>query len=233
MSVLYWIAAILIVAGVLVSVGYTFWESVFIGTFFLPGALAAGFFYPKVSFKDKGSGIRDAIFITFGIILGEILVIIIAGSVISLMRYGHLDFENKPVFPDILTNPVFISIIVAILCIGNYFWGRWLNVRYPREIKPVVFLSERKAVSLYPSEIQFIESNDSFTTVHASDERSFRNKTSISQWEAILGEMFIRVHRSYLVNRNAVTSVEGETVTVDGYELPISRKYRENVKGLC
>ena len=42
-----------------------------------------------------------------------------------------------------------------------------------------------------------------------------------------LGEGFVRIHRSYLVNRACITSAGSDTLQVAGRELPISRKYRK------
>ena len=49
----YWLVSILLVSIVLTSLGYRFIEAVFIGTMFLPGALAAKYFLPKVDYKNR------------------------------------------------------------------------------------------------------------------------------------------------------------------------------------
>lgn len=79
----------------------------------------------------------------------------------------------------------------------------------------------------------YVESNDDITTVIATGGRRFRNKTPISQWEAILSPHFIRIHRSYLVNMTAITRVDGDLLYVEDIELPISRKYRDAVVNAC
>ena len=84
-----------------------------------------------------------------------------------------------------------------------------------------------KTVTLDVHEIAYIESNDTEVSLVTCDSRSFRNKTRIGQWEAILGEDFVRIHRSYLVNRSAITSVSADTVMAAGHSLPLSRKYRK------
>lgn len=226
LTIVFWSAAILMVAAVVMSMGYRFTESLFIGTLFLPGALAVKYFYPMVSFNDKASGVRDTVFITIGVILGEILLFIIAHYILQMIRddsYNIYDWEN---LPDILSNPVFIAIIIAILSAGNYYFEKWLEKRFPAERKPVTFLSDRKSVSLMADEILFIESNDTVTNVVATGERRYRNKTPISQWESILGDGFIRIHRSYLVNKAHIEDYDKDSVTASGYELPISRRHK-------
>ena len=50
--------------------------------------------------------------------------------------------------------------------------------------------------------------------------------------ENILGEDFLRIHRSYLVNIALATRTAPDTVMVGTTELPVSRKYREAVQQL-
>ena len=87
-------------------------------------------------------------------------------------------------------------------------------------------------MTLHMDDILYVESNDDATTVVASDGRRFKNYTPISQWEAILSPHFIRIHRSFLVNRTAVTRIDVDLLYIDDIHLPISRKYKDAVAKL-
>ena len=205
----YWVVSILLVAVVLTSIGYRFLEALFIGSMFLPGALAAKYFFPKVR------GVKDTVFLVLGILMAEILLFLIAHYLILTYRENlPLPMWDWPDLPQILTNPVFIAIILTALAAGSYFFESW---------------SDRKPVTLPLEEILYVESNDDITTVIATGDRRFRNKTPISQWEAILSPLFLRIHRSYLVNKEAITRVDGDLLYVNDIELPISRKYKDAV----
>ncbi|MBR7026571.1 MAG: LytTR family transcriptional regulator [Bacteroidales bacterium] len=227
--ILYWILAIAMIASVLVSIGYRLSESLFIGALFLPGALAVKYFFSKVSFSNKAEGIKNCIFITLGVIAGEIFLFILAHWTICKMRADTPDIYEWPQVPDLLVNPVFIAIMIGAFSVINILLEKWLDKKYPSGPRAVTFLSDRKPVSLSETEILYIESNDSVTTVFATEGREFRNKTPISQWEATLGDKFVRIHRSYLVNRSAVSSVEAGTVIVGDKQLPVSRKYKDKI----
>jgi DNA-binding LytR/AlgR family response regulator len=134
--------------------------------------------------------------------------------------------------PEILMNPVFIAVILTALAAGSYFFERWLDRIRPTKPAPITFTSDRKPVTLPLEEILYVESNDDATTVVATGDRRFRNITPISQWEAILKPHFLRIHRSYLVNKDAITRVDGDLLYVDDIELPVSRKYKEAVYNL-
>lgn len=223
----FWVVSILLVALVLTSVGYNFLEALFIGSMFLPGALAAKYFFPKVR------GVKDTVFVVLGIQAGEMLLFLVAHFVILTYR------ENLPGpawdWPDIprlLTNPVFIALILTALAAGSYFFEAWLDRRRPTKPAPITFTSDRKPVTLPLEEILYVESNDDITTVIATSDRRFRNRTPISQWEGILKPHFIRIHRSYLVNKTAISRVDGDLLYVDDIELPVSRKYKDAVNSL-
>lgn len=232
LSIAYWCAAVMLVAAIVCNYGYNFAESLFIGTLFLPGALAVKYFFPGIRKSDRKRVAWNYAFVITGIILAEIFLFMLAHWAIQLMRDDTQVIYDWPVLPGIFENPLFISIVIALLAVGNWFLEKWLGRKFPSEELPVTFLSERKAVSLRRDEILFIESNDYFTTVFASGDRQFRNKTPISQWESILGEGFIRIHRSYLVNATIIEWNRTDILLCGGYELPVSRKYRGSVRKL-
>ena len=229
----YWIVSVLLVAMVLVSLGYHFLEALFIGTLFLPGALAAKFFFPKVNFKNRWSGIKDTVFIVMGILVGEILMFLVAHYYISILRVDHwISIDQMPDIPQLLTNPIFIAIILTALAAGAYFFESWLDRKRPSAPGPISFTSDRKTVSLSREEILSVESNDDATVVVATGDRRFKNYTPISQWEANLSPHFIRIHRAFLVNRAAITRVDVDLLYIGDIQLPISRKYKDAVSGL-
>ena len=222
----YWVLSIFLVALVLTSVGYRFMEAVFIGTVFLPGALAAKYFFPKVDFRNRKTGVKDTIFIILGILVAELFLFLVTHFYVLRYRENVADWIG---LPEILTNPVFIALILTALAAGSYFFERWLDRKRPTKPAPITFTSDRKPVTLPLEEILFVESNDATTTVVATGDRRFKNITPISQWEAILKPHFIRIHRSYLVNKDAISRVDGDLLYVDEIELPVSRKYKDTV----
>lgn len=237
----YWILSILVVALMVKSTGFSFLESLMLGTMYLPGAVAAKLLYPQVSFKRRSQGIMNVVFITLAIVVFEYLIIFMTYIFISNMREGLNVFQSytyyffdyrhysKLVVPHILVNPLFLSVIIVLLTLGNTYLDHWMANHYPKIETPITFCSDRKKVTLLPSEIMYVESCDTEVYVHATDERIFRNKTNISGWEALLGADFVRIHRSFLVNSKKVDRATTDTITIKGKDLPVSLKYRESV----
>ncbi len=227
---MYWIFAVIMAACILTSLGYEFPEALFIGTTFLPGALAVRYFYPKALSDDRRDSIKNLIFLSLGIIVSQIFIVLLAHILINILREEVRHFYFFPELPEILMNPIFIAVITVIISVGYHFMEQWLEKKYPKIQDSITFLSDRRPITLKTDEIMYIESNDSVTTVYASENRRYRNKTSISKWEANLGGRFIRIHRSYLINKSTLKNMDSDTVYIGEKELPISRKYRHLVK---
>jgi DNA-binding LytR/AlgR family response regulator len=93
----------------------------------------------------------------------------------------------------------------------------------------ISFRSDRKMIKVALSDILYIESiKDYIKVITASN--TVITKQSISSVEEMLpAEMFIRIHRSYIVALNKIESYNNELVWIAKQELPISRMYRHEV----
>ena len=125
LNVAYWILSVLVSALVISYVDHTsFSNAFFVGTMFLPGALAARYMLPKVSFKKKGEGIRNTVYIILAIILLEFLLLILAHNILrigyairpSQFRGRGFNYPRTGVM-----NIWFISLMVSVLAVGGYF----------------------------------------------------------------------------------------------------------------
>ena len=234
----YWILSVLIVALIIMfAADVQFTRALFIGMMFLPGALAAKFMLPSVSFKKKGEGIRNVIYICLAILILEYLLLIVSYSFIlepGVRMINGINVQNPLWFPSNtgLMNPLVIAVIVSALAIGGSLIDRWLTRNHPEMESPITFCSDRKRVSLLPSQMLYIESCDTEVYIHTTDGRKLRNKTGISQWESALGYPFVRIHRAFLVNSNHVKSYNQDTVKVGEESLPVSRKYQKGLKDI-
>ena len=226
----YWLVAIVLTTLLLVSLDYDLAEAGVMSLTFLPAALALSFFLPKV---DRTKNRRDRILDSFFIILGVMAMtfqLIFSIQLVFIFLHGYDIMAAWPI-PAMLRNQVFVAGILAVLAYGHYRLVQWLNAQFP-STKPITFFSGYRKVSLYRDDILYIESRDSEVWVVAKDGQSYRNRNGISQWENLLGEGFLRIHRAFLVNVSHATLSTPDTVLVDGKELPVSRKNKETVKAV-
>lgn len=90
--------------------------------------------------------------------------------------------------------------------------------------------SDRKMIKVALTDILYIESIKDYIKVIATT-GTVITKQSISSIEDTLPkDMFIRIHRSFIIALNKVESFSNELVWVGKAELPISRMYRHEVE---
>ena len=219
----FWLVALALVTAILISLDYTPGQAVLISLVFFPCAIALEFFLPKAE------TIRDKISLSLAVLVSTVLLLLIVHRLLwSPLMKSRVWFilDVQPV----LVNPVFLGLILTMLALGDYAWRKWLDRRLQATPRQITFFSDRKSVTLSAAEIAYIESNDTEVHLVTLDGRSFRNKTGISQWENLLGEPFLRIHRSYLVNRACIESVGTDSLVAADTTLPISKKYRKSLQ---
>lgn len=217
----YWILAVIIIAMILLSLGYPFALGLLMGSLFLPGTFLVKYLLPKIFKEESKKKTANTIFLFIAVAVLEFLLIISVHIWISDQAY--------PSIAGVLVNPMFVAVVITLLCLGDWFLSKYLSSILPED-KTITFISDRHKVSILPSEILYIESNDREVTIYATENRTYRNKTGISQWENILGDNFIRIHRSYIVNRASIKSIDKDFICIGEIELPISRKYYKAVQ---
>lgn len=85
---------------------------------------------------------------------------------------------------------------------------------------------DRKMIKLVLDDILYIESNRDFVKIFTV-QGIINTRQTITSIEAILSEsLFVRIHRSFIVSINKITSYTHETVEIGKHELPIGKIYR-------
>jgi len=182
------------------------------------------FLFPNYLFKEKH--FQFFLYLFFVVILSLYLqMMAILLSYIFLAKYNY---ENMiPGTMNIINLGVGLYFIV-FLHIMIFLVKRWTGNQAEEEEKILTFRSNRELVRLNHENILYIESLDNYVQIH-SPNQVFITKNKIGELESNLGNGFLRVHRSYLVNLNKINSFSREFVKVDLKKLPISRKYKPNV----
>jgi len=93
-------------------------------------------------------------------------------------------------------------------------------------ISSLIVRSNRETVSIPMREIYFIESLSDYVKINCEKGEILSHKR-ISRLPERLTDDFIRIHRSFLVNRNYVESYTSQYVMVRDKELPVGRKFKE------
>ena len=88
--------------------------------------------------------------------------------------------------------------------------------------------SDRKMVKVDFEDIFYVESLSDYVKIITTDNTIITRET-ITNLEEKLNKNFIRIHRSYLVPLNKITSYTNEFIEINKKALPISRSYKESV----
>jgi DNA-binding LytR/AlgR family response regulator len=78
------------------------------------------------------------------------------------------------------------------------------------------------------AEILFIEALENYVAVYTRDKKLITHSTLKSMQQS-LPENFIQPHKSYIININQVTAVEGNLLHCDNYRVPVSKYQKEEV----
>ncbi|WP_431166117.1 LytR/AlgR family response regulator transcription factor [Tenacibaculum halocynthiae] len=99
----------------------------------------------------------------------------------------------------------------------------------PSTTNDYIFVTKnRKKIKIIFTDILYIESLKDYVKIHLENE--FHTvKFSISAFEKELDNRFVRIHRSYIVNRNKITAYTKNDVEINAIEIPISDNYKENI----
>ena len=150
------------------------------------------------------------------------------GVLIAYWFIFEVQFEQ---LPKVLVNPVFLWIFMLFF---SFLHDRFFGSSKGRVVvseAPLWFeiTSDRKKMQIDLHKVYFIESSNEQCTFHLADEE-WPTRERISQLEERLPEVFLRIHRSYIINPVKAQGVQKTGVQIAGRELPVSRGYKSKVE---
>ena len=100
------------------------------------------------------------------------------------------------------------------------------SINKPKISADIIYVkSDRKTIKLSQSNIEYIESMNNYIIFHVADHR-YIVYSSMTEMLNQLNSSFIKIHKSYVVNKEKVTAFTKEQVTLGQIELPIGKAYK-------
>lgn len=97
----------------------------------------------------------------------------------------------------------------------------------------IYFRADRKMVKLFYHEILYIESIKDYIRIVRDSNPPLLVKQSITATEEMLPpNLFLRIHRSFIVAANKITAFTNNDVEIDKIEIPIGRMYKDQLSRL-
>jgi DNA-binding LytR/AlgR family response regulator len=109
--------------------------------------------------------------------------------------------------------------------------------KYPKKISKsndddIIIKSGYDLHKVSPNEIVFIQSEGEYVNYQLESGKKIMANQSLSKLEKKLPHTLIRVHRSFIVNRNKIKSLKGRELLVGSEIIPVSDSYYGKVKRL-
>lgn len=216
----YWVFVTFLLSGVFMSTADGYSSALMLSVATLPGVITAKFFIEDISFTKRLRGVFHMMCLAFAVLIIEYLCIIL----VDIYLINYMSEKNA----DLVFNPFFIwLIIIAFLSLEKLLESRIKSMTDIKKSKYIEFISDRKRISIEIESIVYIESCDDEVWIRTNTDTSYRTKRNISNWQMALDSRFIRIHRSYLVNRSHITKITPKKLYIGNKALDISRKYRE------
>ena len=96
-----------------------------------------------------------------------------------------------------------------------------------QELKEFFVKDGSSLVKIKASDLLFIKADDNYSRIYTK-QKSYILTTSLKAIEDRLSPtLFIRTHRSYVVNIEFIDKVKDTTLYIDNHSLPIGRRYKE------
>ena len=103
-----------------------------------------------------------------------------------------------------------------------------------RENEEQIFLySNKKHIQVKLNDILYIEASGNYSKVVLSDNQNIMIREKISDMLSMLShELFLHVHKSFIVAKKHIKSIEGNQIKIADYTVPVGKSYKSNINNL-
>lgn len=110
--------------------------------------------------------------------------------------------------------------------------GNEKSVQLESSEKFLLIKSEYKILRINLTDVKYIEGMREYLRIHAENQKPVMTLMSMKKMEEYLPDKdFIRVHRSYIVNKNKITVIERNRIVFDNdVYIPIGDQYKSSFK---
>lgn len=96
--------------------------------------------------------------------------------------------------------------------------------------KDYIFVkSDKQLKKILLKDILFIESMENYVVIQTTSAKEVVYTTLKQIYESLPQDTFRQTHRSYIVNLEKVTAIEGNQLNINSYKIPIARNFRDEI----
>ena len=96
-------------------------------------------------------------------------------------------------------------------------------------VQKILVKADKKLYALEPGFILYIEGQGDYIRIHMEDTKLMVHDTIKNFMESLPGESFMRVHKSWVVNLEKISFIEGNMIRISSEIIPLSPIHREEL----
>ena len=93
----------------------------------------------------------------------------------------------------------------------------------------ILVKADKKLFALEPGRILYIEGQGDYIRIHLEDRKLMVHDTIKNFMESLPGDCFMRVHKSWVVNLEKISFIEGNMIRISSEIIPLSPIHREEL----
>ena len=94
----------------------------------------------------------------------------------------------------------------------------------------VVKVTQTKRHKILFRDITYIEAQQNYCDIHRRDDTQLMVRTTLNNiLEQLPSDLFCQVHRSFIVNKTRITSMDSSRINIGDVSIPVSRTYKEKL----
>ena len=239
-QIFFWILVVIILTLVFGISYESFLHSFYFVSFLLPVILGTSWFFnyflvPRYLLKKRY--LKFGLYSIYALIISiylEMVVIFLTFILLANYQYNNMSPVASNIFVLVLTLYCIVFLNAFILLVKIFFDNQkninLLNTEKKKHEKGYILVkANRKTFKIMFEKIVYLESMGDYVKIISSSGGKIITHEKISKLKKRLPEDFIRIHRSYIVNRGKIQSFSKEQLTVNETILPISRTFRQEV----
>lgn len=102
-----------------------------------------------------------------------------------------------------------------------------------KEANDYIFVkSDKQLKKIQFKDILFIESMENYVVIQTATSKEIVYTTLKQIYESLPQNIFHQTHRSYIINIEKVTAIDGNQLAISSYKIPVARNFRDDIFNL-
>ncbi len=240
-QIIFWILVIILLTFTFGYSHHNYLYSFYFVSFLLPVIVGTSYFYnlfliPRYLLKKRY--LKFILYSIYALIISmylEMMVIFLAFTILANYHYQDMNPVTTNIFVLAVTLYAVVFLNAFILLVKKYFVDQE-NIKRLRADKEKLnkgylpVRADRKTVRIRYEDIEYIESLGDYVKIIPSSGKTIITREKISRLQEKLPSGFLRIHRSFIVNRDRIKSFSRGEIVLDKITLPVGRTYRNKIR---